>query len=197
MAINAIRTAFPILFIATPVSLFISGNASILHHLGVFRRKGARAALAVHHYMPSLALSQQHSVARPQNLVRELDSAAAQLDDPRANDDYVVVSGGGAVLHAGLGNRQKSVGLRFHVAVIEPVIAAQFDPPDLEPDQVIRVINDAGLIGLGVTDAQPRLAPFVMVRFAHNGAGGLSRILVSNTSSVIILWSRVNRQKNV
>src|SRR5262245_31583836 len=117
--------------------------------------------------MPSLALSQQHSVARPQTLVRELDGAAAQFDDPRAHDDLVVVSGGGAVLHAGLGNRQKRVSLRFHVAVIEPVIAAEFDPPDLEPDQIIRVINDSGLIGLGVTDAQPRLAPLVVFRIHY------------------------------
>jgi hypothetical protein len=29
------------------------------------------------------------------------------------------------------------------------------------------VINDAGLIGLGVTDAQPRLAPFVVFGFVH------------------------------
>ena len=97
------------------------------------------------------------------------------------HDDLVVVPGRSAVLHAGLGDRQKRVGLRFHVAVIEPVIAAKFDPPDLEPDQIIRVINDAGLIGLGVTDAQPwSSASFIKARRLRES--------FSNALLVIVKW---------
>src|SRR5215467_10397661 len=148
-------------------SLFISRRLTILYHLGVLRRKRPRAPLFVHHDVISLALGQQRPVARPKNLVGEFDGARARLDDPRANDDLVVVPGRAVILHARFDYWQMRVFLPLHVAVIKPVIAAQFDPADLEPDQVIRVINNAGLIGLGVADAQPRLAPFVMFSFVH------------------------------
>src|SRR5215510_1270318 len=119
-----------------PPSLFISRCLTILYHLGVLHRKRPRAPMFVHHDVISLAFGQHRPVARPKNLVGEFDGARARLDDPRANDDIVVVPGRAVILHARFDYWEMRVFLPFHVAVIEPVIATQFDPPDLEPDQV-------------------------------------------------------------
>src|SRR5262245_19686677 len=85
--------------------LFVVEILRFPHLPRVFFRKRSRASLAVHHDVTRLAFGQQRSVARSQNFVGESDRAAAQLDDPRAYDDLVVVSGRGAVLHPGLGDR--------------------------------------------------------------------------------------------
>jgi hypothetical protein len=54
-----------------------------------------------------------------------------------------------------------SIGLSLHLAIIESVIATKFDPTDLKPDQKIRVIDDAALVRLGISDPQSGFAPLI------------------------------------
>ena len=70
------------------------------------------------------AFGQQGFIACPPNLVSELDRAAAEFDDAGTNDDFVVIFGRHAIPDTNFGDRQISIGLLLHIAVVEAVIAA-------------------------------------------------------------------------
>src|ERR1700728_1648908 len=55
-----------------------------------------------------------------------------------------------------IGNDDEAVVFRLHALVLEAKLAAKFHAADFEPSEIISVVNDAHLVGFGVTDAECR-----------------------------------------
>ncbi len=108
----------------------------------------------------SLSRCEELAVGGPPDLVTEGDGAAAQFEQSGADQNLVIVPGGLAVGGPHLGHREERVVVNLHVAVVESIITTELDPADLEPDEVVGMVDDAGLIGLGIADAGGDFGPF-------------------------------------
>src|SRR5579863_7894409 len=89
----------------------------------------------------------------PVNLVGKLEHRAAQQYRPRLDQDLVVVAGGRFVAAGYVDHRQNASVIGLETAVREADGAQQFHTAQLKPDQVVGVVDDAHLIGLGVAEA--------------------------------------------
>src|SRR6266852_8716158 len=70
----------------------------------------------------------------------------------------------------GISDHDMAVVLNFHALVFDSQRANQLDAPNLEPDQIVRVINHAHLIRLGITHSYDRI-----MKFNHSHVGYFSR----------------------
>ena len=59
-----------------------------------------------------------------------------------------------------VGDYDVAIVLRFHALVLDAERAHQFHAADLEPDQIVRVVDDAHLVGFGVAHAYCRVVVF-------------------------------------
>src|SRR6266540_5573823 len=87
------------------------------------------------------------------DLVSEGETPRPELRQPRLDADRVVVAGRPAVLAFHAGHQDEKPGVLHH-AIRHPRRPAVVGPPDLEPHDVMAVIDDSHPIRLGVTDAQ-------------------------------------------
>src|SRR5882672_4946612 len=71
----------------------------------------------------------------------------------RAHQDFVIIEHGGLVAATRVNNGDEAIVFALHFLVGEAELAQQFDAANLEPDEMIRVIDDAHLVSLGVADA--------------------------------------------
>jgi hypothetical protein len=74
------------------------------------------------------------------------------------DEDLVVVARGGLVAQLHVDDGDVAVVLLLHVAIAEAERAQQLDAADLEPDDEVRVVDHAHLVGLGVAHAELCLA---------------------------------------
>jgi hypothetical protein len=74
------------------------------------------------------------------------------ITDPRrsADQDFVVVAGRRAIAATGFVYRQDALVLGFQLAVGKAQGAQQFDAANLKPDQVVGIVDNAHLVGLGI-----------------------------------------------
>ena len=96
----------------------------------------------------------RRAVARSKEAVGKLDDRGAQAGDAGFDGDEVVVSGRRFVAAGGLDNGEVAVVLQLHVSVIEAELAKELDAADFAPDEVIRVVGHAHLVGFRVANAQ-------------------------------------------
>ena len=94
------------------------------------------------------------SVGRPDDLVGELHAHRRQQRAARPHLDLIVVARRLAVLAVRLDDRQREP-VGFHLAIGPARVAEQVGAADLEPDEVVRVVDDAHLVGFGVAHAHP------------------------------------------
>ncbi len=87
------------------------------------------------------------------DLVGEADAAALQLVDPGGDPDGIAVAGAPAVGQLGAGDHQQ-VAVALDLGVVAAAAGAQGGARLLEPDQVVGVMDDAHLVGLGVADLE-------------------------------------------
>src|ERR1035437_9026179 len=103
--------------------------------------------------MAGVAHGQPAIVFRQTHFVGESHHPRGGFLNPRPDDHYVVEAGGIAVLAVRFGNRQEYAVLHCHVPVVEAPGFAEFHAPHFHPNQVIRVVDHAHLVGFGVADA--------------------------------------------
>src|ERR1035437_1904940 len=104
--------------------------------------------------MPGVAHGQAAIAFRQAHFVGESHHPRGGFLNPRLDDYFVVEARGMAVLAVRFGHRQEDAVLDFHVAVVEAEGFAEFHPAHFHPNQVIRVVDHAHLVGFGVANAQ-------------------------------------------
>ena len=108
-------------------------------------------AIANHVYR--LSLGKQERVRLAQHTIAKLHHEAAHPCHSRFNYDLVVVSCGGAITALRLNHRQMTVICQLHFLVIEAELTQKLNPANFEPDEIVRVIDNAHLVGLSVANA--------------------------------------------
>src|SRR5438552_15669038 len=108
----------------------------------------------------------------------------------RAHDDLIVVANGCLVAATRVHDRNKATVILLHLAIRKSEVPQQFDPPDLEPDEMVRMIDDPHLVSFGIAHAQPHLAPAIAhlplqrgFRFSRN------EVTPSRKSAVWRIWA--------
>src|SRR5207245_4697541 len=86
--------------------------------------------------------------------ISEVDYRLADIFQLRTHDYLVIVAHRGLVAAAGIDHGYKASIALFHIAIGKAELAEQFNASDLEPDEMIGMINHAHLIGLGVANPQ-------------------------------------------
>src|SRR6202023_2416270 len=96
---------------------------------------------------------------------------AGQAVAPADHLHGVAVAGGSAVAQLDAGDHQQEAEV-LDLAVAVARLRAEVGAGKLEPDDVVGVVDDAHLVGLGVADLDVRDLAY---RFAHGSPGGLPR----------------------
>ena len=89
------------------------------------------------------------------DLVAEPHAHRRQQLARRPDLELVVVPRRLAVVAVRFDHRQREA-VGFHLAIAPAGVAQQIGAADLEPDEVVRVVDDAHLVGFGVAHAHPR-----------------------------------------
>src|SRR6188768_1634264 len=105
-----------------------------------------------------LALRDQSVVARPIYFVNKSDRSATDLSNLSSDDQFIFIEGGRFVSHVRLGDDYQRMVL-FHFLVREAARAANVAAAGLEPDKVVRMVNDPHLVRLGITDPNLSVVP--------------------------------------
>src|SRR6266550_8895001 len=77
----------------------------------------------------------------------------------RANQEFVIVISWCFITAVAFGHDEKGIVILFHVPIREAAGATKLRPANLEPDQVVGVVNNAHLVRLRVAYAQERFVP--------------------------------------
>jgi len=85
--------------------------------------------------------------------VAELQGAIFGFEYGSANGEEIVVARRMQIAASNVRYDDIRVIVYFHLLVVETQRAHEFNAANLEPDQVIGVVNDAHLVGFGVADA--------------------------------------------
>jgi hypothetical protein len=88
-----------------------------------------------------------------EDAICKFDDGAAEQSGAGLDLNLVVVAGRGAIAAAGFNHGENALMLGFKLAVSEAEGAEQLDAAYLKPDQIIRVVDDAHLVGFGIADA--------------------------------------------
>jgi hypothetical protein len=78
-----------------------------------------------------------------QDAISELDDRAAEQRRPGLDQNLVVVAGGRAIAATGIDNRQNAIVVDLQLAVGEAERPQQFDAPNLKPDQIVGIVDNA------------------------------------------------------
>ncbi|MCU1259164.1 MAG: molybdopterin synthase subunit MoaD / molybdopterin synthase subunit MoaE [Bryobacterales bacterium] len=97
------------------------------------------------------------AIALAAHFIAEADHFGVGFFHDRSDQHLVVETGGAEVAAVRFHYDQEEAVLALHVAVSEAERAAEIDAGDFHPDQVIRVINDAHLVGFGVANTHTGL----------------------------------------
>ena len=100
-----------------------------------------------------LTFGQQLARLRPSQFVSEADRSRPDMFQARAHDDFVIIVHGSLVAAAGIDDRDEAAVFALHIFIAEAELAQKFRPAHFKPDEMIGVIDDAHLIGLGVAHA--------------------------------------------
>src|SRR5487761_1947762 len=88
------------------------------------------------------------------HFVAEADHARVGFLEPGFDQDLFVVAGGGVVAAMGLHHNQKDALIALQIAVADTLGAEILDAANFHPDDVVGVVDDSHLIGLGIADAK-------------------------------------------
>ena len=101
--------------------------------------------------MPGLPHRNPPFAAR--KLVIESHEPAVRLCKRRHNRDFIVIPGGVQITAVRFRHREQNSVCALHMFVIESERAAEIGARYLHPDEVVGMIGNPHLIGLGITDA--------------------------------------------
>jgi len=75
----------------------------------------------------------------------------------RPHHDLVIIVHGRLVAAAGIDHGNAAVVFLLHIFIAEAELTEQFHPPHLKPDEMVRMIDDAHLIGFRIADSYASL----------------------------------------
>ena len=86
----------------------------------------------------------------------ELEAYTDRRENSRIENGHLVIEARRKrVAATRLPNRQQYPVISFHIAIVEAERLAILYPAHLHPDEIIRIVDDAHLVGLGVSHAHP------------------------------------------
>src|ERR1700677_1026749 len=142
------------------------------------------------HHVHRLALAQQQAVLDARYFVSEPNHRSTRCQQRGLHRQLIVIPRRRAIPYMHIHNRDAAT-LALHLLVVEPHAANQLHSADLEPDEVVRVIHHAHLIGLSVSHPHPRLTrPLIHLSFAHPDSLSDSRRCLSYLSHTGLRFSR-------
>src|SRR5581483_7674 len=125
-----------------------------LEHLPVRLGQGAAVQVGVRNDVSGFAFRQQRAIGLADDLVPEVEQRISYVFQPGAYQDAVVVPGRGPKPAARVYYGNEASIRDFHFFVSEAELAKQLYATNLKPDQIVRVVDHAHLVGLGVTHPQ-------------------------------------------
>src|SRR5579884_3318578 len=115
-----------------------------------------------------------------------MNKGGAQVADPGAHDELFVITSRRFVAATRVSHRNVAAIALLHFFVVKAELAHQFDAAHFKPDQEIRVIHHAHLVGFGIAHAEPafsrncaHLPLHFGLRFSRN------EVMPSRKSSVV------------
>src|SRR5260370_3150070 len=126
----------------------------------IFRRQQFRAAVTSANDMRGLARREQFMVRVAKQFVGKLYDAVARLRNARTDSQHLVVARGMLIAAMRIGDDDVEIVFLFHALVLDAKRANQFYAAYLEPHQIIRVVDHAHLVGLGVAHPYCRVVIF-------------------------------------
>ena len=122
-----------------------------------FTRSGIRTGrpVAIDGRVHGVAGGQHRAVGAPDRFVIKLHAHRRQLPRPRADLHLIVVARALPVFAVRFDHRQLDA-VVFHLAVGPAGLAQPVGAANLEPDQIVRVVDHAHLVGFGVAHADGR-----------------------------------------
>src|SRR5579864_9243395 len=130
----------------------------LLKHRHVFFWDRANFHLQIHNNVRGLSFGQQQTVADANQFIAEVHQRLAHVPQIRADKHLIVVTGRRFVAAASVHDRDAAAIILFHFTIRKTQLSQKFHPSHFKPDKVIRVIDHAHLIGLGVAYAYLDLA---------------------------------------
>src|SRR5258707_924174 len=119
----------------------------------IFFRQELGLAVAAANHMQRFTDGKQLAVGVAKDFVGKSNGAVSRFRDARAHAYHFVVARGGMVAAAHVGDNDVAVVFDFHALVFDAQRAHQLHATDLKPNQIIRVIDHAHLVGLRVAHA--------------------------------------------
>src|SRR5260370_12937746 len=119
----------------------------------IFFRQELGLAVAAANHMQRFTDGTQLAVGVAKDFVGKSNGAVSRLRDARAHAYHFVVARGGMVAAAHVGDNDVAVVFDFHALVFDTQRAHQLHATHLKPNQIIRVIDHAHLVGLRVAHA--------------------------------------------
>ena len=100
---------------------------------------------------------EQSVIGFAEDFVAEANDAVFGFGDARANAEDFVIACRMVVTALHIGDDDLAIVFKFHTLVFDTKSSHQLDAADFEPDEVVRVIDDAHLVGFDVTHAHTRI----------------------------------------
>lgn len=122
---------------------------------GVVRWHGDLVHGAVDDDVGGGAFAEKLIVVRAMDGVGEAEDGAADASDAGFDGELVVVMCGCPVAERGFDDGDEGAFFLLHSFVVEAQVADEFGASDLEPDEVVGMVDDPHLIGFGITDTDP------------------------------------------
>jgi hypothetical protein len=122
-------------------------------YFSVLIRKRFRPAEFIANNVNSFAGGEKFAGRIVHNFVLESDFAAAGFGDARAHSEQVIITGRALEAALAFADYNKAIVLFFHVFVNDAEFAEKFYASDFKPDEKVGMVDDAHLIGFGVTHA--------------------------------------------
>src|SRR5579885_1901569 len=114
----------------------------------------------VYDQVRGFAFGQNRPIVLAHDGIAEVNQRTADIAQLRSDDDLFIVVGRRFVSTARIDYRQMTVGFEFHLLVYKSQTAHELYASDLHPDEEVRVIHNAHLVGFGVADANAHFMSF-------------------------------------
>src|SRR5580704_2510524 len=123
----------------------------------IFVRQPHRLVLRTEKDMPGLTGSKLAAGARFRYFVVKLDKAPVGFGNAGPHADFVVIARRAYVAAVGVHHGQPDAVRLLQIPITQTSSPAVFGPADLHPNEVIGVIDNPHLVGLGIADAKASL----------------------------------------
>src|SRR5262249_31593521 len=148
---------------------FILLSQSTLERFSVFRGKRGSLKFGIHHDMCAVAFGQQRLSGLMVKLIFELNERPANKLDSRTYENLVIVTRRRLEAATDFSHCYVAIIFLLHQAIFKAELAEQLDSSDLEPDNVIRVINHTHLVRFRVAHADMGFTDVIGILHSFKG----------------------------